>query len=707
MSDTTTNPTLTTAPIRFLQLNINRLPTATHAILNERIRDTDILLLLEPRWARIGTDTNGNPIIGPIGHQAWTPLLPMSSIPENTTPRVMAYYRKRPDLDVTLRSDIIQDPDIQILDITQTGKPTTTIVNIYNDPQKKRNSSAYRLRELALPTESHTILTGDWNLHHTLWSNRDCPGNEITDNVVDWLTEKGFSMMNEKGEITFRPRSARGSSSTIDLTFANSQSIADDVIKDWAINPSLAFGSDHHAIQWTIDHGRTVIDNPAGIKYNYKEVELEKWSEAFREALKEYHRELSHLTHDEPSTDQQLEIVASALTRAIQKATAKTIPERRSDPKAKPWWNKELTEATKELNNLNAEHAEFEKNLGFRNRRLQSKVTRARNYLKRLCKFHKTKWAIDKVEEAQTKDIWSFRAWSKGARNYPTPAISRGPNQSPAVTHKDKCDAIRNELFQPPPPLPTEFHTDLTTPHPDDFAYEQITKTEVREALFNASTKTAPGYSQTTYKVLRWAWSDADDYFVNLMRKCLNNGYHPKEWRRAIAVALRKPRKPDYSQPRAYRLIQLLECSGKILESIVAKRLAYLVGRHNLVPGNQFGGRTHSSTSDATLAFTNDIQAAWAAGKVTSALTFDIKGYFDFVNHQRLLHTLRQKRIPLQIVKWVGSFLKDREAAVCLDGVRGEMKKVENGIPQGSPVSPILASFYSAELLEIFERDAR
>jgi len=59
--------------------------------------------------------------------------------------------------------------------------------------------------------------------------------------------------------------------------------------------------------------------------------------------------------------------------------------------------------------------------------------------------------------------------------------------------------------------------------------------------------------------------------------------------------------------------------------------------------------------------------------------------------------------IPLELVKWTANFLSDWEAAICLDGNQGEMKLVKNGILQGSPISPILASFYSADLLDIFE----
>jgi retron-type reverse transcriptase len=96
---------------------------------------------------------------------------------------------------------------------------------------------------------------------------------------------------------------------------------------------------------------------------------------------------------------------------------------------------------------------------------------------------------------------------------------------------------------------------------------------------------------------------------------------------------------------------------------------------------------------DAILTFLSDVQTAWNSGKVTSALTFDIKGYFDFVNHKRLLCELRRKNLPLEYVKWTASFLSDREAAICIDGRCGVMQPVENGIPQGSPVSPILAAY--------------
>ena len=359
----------------------------------------------------------------------------------------------------------------------------------------------------------------------------------------------------------------------------------------------------------------------------------------------------------------------------------------------------------KDVANARSLHQAYQKTTGEFNPNIQADINKSRNFFKRLCKFKKRNWATKTLEEASTSDIWNFPNWSKGIRVYPTPPISRGPDRPKATTHEDKCEALRSELYQPPPNLEQAFHPDTTSRLDSDLPFFDITQEEVQDAIFKNQSNSAPGHSQILYQVLKWAWGNTMGRkdITSLLQKCLWKGYHPKAWRKAIAVAIPKPNKPDYSNPRAYRLITLLECLAKILERIVANRLTFLAGSLNLVPPNQFGGRSNSSTDDAITTFISDVQTAWSHGKVTSALTFDIKGYFDFVNHDRLLCELRRKHIPLEYIKWTHSFLSDREAAICVDGRGcGNMQPVQNGIPQGSPVSPILASFYSAELIEKF-----
>lgn len=124
-------------------------------------------------------------------------------------------------------------------------------------------------------------------------------------------------------------------------------------------------------------------------------------------------------------------------------------------------------------------------------------------------------------------------------------------------------------------------------------------------------------------------------------------------------------------------------------------------------PSTQFGARPNSSTIDAIMTYVHDVEAARNHGMVTSVLMFDISGYFDNVNHNRLIHEMRRKRIPLQLVKWTASFLTDRQAAICLDGIRGEMEPISTGIPQGSPASPVISNIYAAPLLERIKQGER
>ncbi|KAL6306099.1 hypothetical protein BKA93DRAFT_730222, partial [Sparassis latifolia] len=77
----------------------------------------------------------------------------------------------RPDFTVTLRSDLADNLDMQILEIQQAPHPSTIIVNIYNNNKKQgKKLAAKRLQHVILLNDIPVILTGDWNLHHPLWS---------------------------------------------------------------------------------------------------------------------------------------------------------------------------------------------------------------------------------------------------------------------------------------------------------------------------------------------------------------------------------------------------------------------------------------------------------------------------------------------------------------------------------------------------------
>ncbi len=100
----------------------------------------------------------------------------------------------------------------------------------------------------------------------------------------------------------------------------------------------------------------------------------------------------------------------------------------------------------------------------------------------------------------------------------------------------------------------------------------------------------------------------------------------------------------------------------------------------------------------------HDIETAWNHKRKASILTFDITGFFDTVPHSHLINTLRSYHIPLPIIRWVYSFLKDRRATICLDGKRDELRPIETGVPQGSCVSPILAAYFTSPMVGEIQR---
>src|SRR5205814_6024854 len=70
------------------------------------------------------------------------------------------------------------------------------------------------------------------------------------------------------------------------------------------------------------------------------------------------------------------------------------------------------------------------------------------------------------------------------------------------------------------------------------------------------------------------------------------------------------------------------------------------------------------------------------------------------VHHRRLLHELERKGLPRWLIRWVRSFLTSRSTVLSFDGADSAPFQQECGIPQGSPISPILFILYTSTLYE-------
>ncbi len=113
------------------------------------------------------------------------------------------------------------------------------------------------------------------------------------------------------------------------------------------------------------------------------------------------------------------------------------------------------------------------------------------------------------------------------------------------------------------------------------------------------------------------------------------------------------------------------------------------------------GNRTNRSIETALELLVEQVYTVWKTGnQVALVLLLDIAGAFDTVNHIRLLDNLQKKGVPYWLVRTLKSFLTDRTTTLVVDSKETKPRCLNAGVPQGSPLSPILFLFYNTPLLE-------
>ncbi|KAJ6093851.1 hypothetical protein N7499_003182 [Penicillium canescens] len=101
---------------------------------------------------------------------------------------------------------------------------------------------------------------------------------------------------------------------------------------------------------------------------------------------------------------------------------------------------------------------------------------------------------------------------------------------------------------------------------------------------------------------------------------------------------------------------------------------------------------------DLVQILTHRVERAFQQKKVASLLLLDVKGAFDAVDHQRLLSHLRLQGWDEGLTSWIHDWLSDRSVSVQV-GDATATAKIRGGLPQGSPLSPVLFLLYAAQIV--------
>jgi hypothetical protein len=128
---------------------------------------------------------------------------------------------------------------------------------------------------------------------------------------------------------------------------------------------------------------------------------------------------------------------------------------------------------------------------------------------------------------------------------------------------------------------------------------------------------------------------------------CMRTGHNPRHFQASITVTLRKGGLRDFRQPKSYRLVALLNTLSKVLESIIATRIAWAVEEHGLLPKTYLGGRKGILVDYAIQLILDRVHCAWGTGTgiKVSMLLLDVAGAYDNVSHERLLYNIKRLRL--------------------------------------------------------------
>jgi len=227
---------------------------------------------------------------------------------------------------------------------------------------------------------------------------------------------------------------------------------------------------------------------------------------------------------------------------------------------------------------------------------------------------------------------------------------------------------------------------------------ESVSDFTINELQLALSRKAStPGIDKISYEMFQHLTTESKTWILKAYNSVLTNPDQFSTDKIDVIIPIYKG-KGDYNSSDSYRPIMLTSVVSRILHKMLVSRIEWYLENQELLDPRIFGFRKGKGTIEALTLLTTEILNAFSNKEHVMAMMVDIKGAYDHVLITTLVEEIIKLGIPVTYAKVIFNELTFRTTYLRSPyGLLGP-RVANRGLPQGSPLSPLLFNIYITQL---------